>query len=131
VTIYASGSAIEIALKIANEICNRFPEGLHRTTNSMLHLTDRGEPLAKENILDKEKLSWLMRGELGIKDATCEQKFKFLLNQHLTPSVQITLSLEKLAWMAEDISYQRPKVPIKKYEKSKPRKNHFTRGPFV
>jgi len=132
VSIYASGAAIETALKIANEICNRFPEGLHRTTNSVLHLTDKGESLGKENILDKEKLGWLMRGELGVKDPTCDQKFKFLLNQHLTSSVHITLSLEKLTWMTEDVSYQRPKVPIKKYEKiMKQGKNFGYKGPFT
>jgi hypothetical protein len=68
VMIYASGSAIEAALKVSNEICAKFPDGLHRTTNSVLHITDPGETLAKENILDKDKLNWLMRGELGVKD---------------------------------------------------------------
>jgi len=68
VVIYASGSAIETALKISNEVCSKFPEGLHRTTNSVLHLTEEGEALSTENILDKAKLNWLMRGELGVKD---------------------------------------------------------------
>jgi hypothetical protein len=72
ITIYASGQAIETALKVSNEICSRFPEGLHRTTNSVLHLTEFGETLGKENILNKEKLDWLMRGELGVKEQTCE-----------------------------------------------------------
>jgi hypothetical protein len=80
ITIYASGQAIETALKVSNEICSRFPEGLHRTTNSVLHLTEFGETLGNENILNKEKLGWLMRGELGVKEQTCEQKFQFLLN---------------------------------------------------
>jgi hypothetical protein len=72
ITIYASGQAIETAIKVSNEICSKFPEGLHRTTNSVLHITDFGETLGKENILDKEKLGWLMRGELGVKEQTCE-----------------------------------------------------------
>ena len=63
VTVLGSGQAIEVALKISNEICKRFPNGLHRTTNSYLHLTDTGESLQQENIIDKEKLSWLLRGD--------------------------------------------------------------------
>jgi hypothetical protein len=41
--------------------------------------------------------------------------------------VTITLSIDKLDWMLDDISYQRPKVPIKRIEHGK--LAHFNRAP--
>ena len=70
VMFLASASAIEIATKAALNTKQNFVNGLHQTTSVKMHITDKGEPLQRENAVDKDTLPSML-GVTKASELTC------------------------------------------------------------
>ena len=110
VELLASGSAIEMAIKVSMLVKNSFKNGVHQIMTTNLHLTEKGEPLHEANIVDQQQLHWMMKGSGLSQNATCLDRFQFTKSQRVTPCIKITLSTNKLD--SSEIGYHRPSVPV-------------------
>ena len=54
VEIYASGNAIENALKTVSAVEENFSQTLHKIIETKLHITEPGELLTEKNVFDQE-----------------------------------------------------------------------------
>jgi hypothetical protein len=119
--------AVQLAIVIKNEIVH----GLHQTTK--IYLVPRNKKLVPFT----SQIFTRQVGAYKAKEMTPRQKFDLLMEldgsdgNNLVPYIQITLSKDRPN--QDDISYQRPSVPIRDfrfYKSSAKHRNPPTRKPF-